>query len=80
MTEESIGTVAGRVFMTTAYEAFTNGAIQARKLAQECLDDAESTSPSRAFYLIAEHDRHIERAEFYEGRVSMLSKPEGTNE
>lgn len=54
----------------TAFESFTNGAIMARKTAAECLVEAETAAPAHAFHLIAEHDRHIERAEDYEMRAS----------
>lgn len=51
------------------YETFMNGARQARKIAAECLEEAKSADTTRGFYLIAEHDRHIERAEDYEMRA-----------
>lgn len=59
--------------MTTPYEAFTRGAIMARNLAKECLEEAKTASVGRAFQLIAEHDRHMERAEWYEERAEWYS-------
>lgn len=53
-----------------AYESFLIGARMARKLAAECLKEADTADTARAFYLIAEHDRHIKRAEDYEMRAS----------
>ncbi|MDX3973250.1 hypothetical protein [Shinella sp.] len=53
-----------------AYESFLIGARMARNLAAKCLEEAETADPARAFYLIAEHDRHIDRAEDYEMRAS----------
>lgn len=55
--------------MPSPYETFMAGARAARKLAAECLDEAKSADAARGFYLIAEHDRHIERAEDYEMRA-----------
>lgn len=52
------------------YENFMNGARLARKIAAECLEEAKTADTARAFRLIAEHDRHIERAENYEMRAS----------
>ncbi|GMB80502.1 hypothetical protein NN6n1_12840 [Shinella zoogloeoides] len=52
------------------YDTFMNGARLARKIAAECLDEAKTADKARGFYLIAEHDRHIERAEDYEMRAS----------
>lgn len=55
--------------MPSPYETFMAGARAARKLAAECLDEAKTADTARGFYLIAEHDRHIERAEDYEMRA-----------
>lgn len=55
--------------MVSPYEAHMNGARMARKLAVECLRDALTADPERALHLIAEHDRHIERAADYEMRA-----------
>lgn len=52
-----------------AYETFLVGARMARNLAAECLEEAKTADPARAFRLIAEHDRHIDRAEDYEMRA-----------
>lgn len=51
-------------------ENFLSCAKAARKLAAECLEDAKTATTAEAFHLIAEHDRHIERAEDYEMRAS----------
>jgi hypothetical protein len=51
------------------YETFMKGARMARKIAAECLEEAETADAARGFHLIAEHDRHIERAEDYEMRA-----------
>lgn len=59
--------------MVTPYEAFTRGAVMARNLAKQCLEEAKTASVGRAFQLIAEHDRHIERAEWYEQRAAMYA-------
>lgn len=59
--------------MVTPYEALTEGARLARELAARCLSEAKEADTARAFYLIAEHDRHIERAEFYESRASLFA-------
>lgn len=59
--------------MSPAVEAHLAGARQARELAADCLEDAKSAAPARAFYLIAEHDRHIERAETYEAIAAMFA-------
>lgn len=56
--------------MVTPYEAFTRGAIMARNLAKQCLDEANTAETGRAFRLIAEHDRCIDRAEWYEERAA----------
>lgn len=56
--------------MSSAAENFANGAVLARKLAAECLRDAQTADTETAFNLIAQHDRHIERAEDYEMRAS----------
>ena len=56
--------------MVTPYDAFTRGAIMARNLAKRCLDEAETVTTGRAFQLIAEHDRCIDRAEWYEERAA----------
>lgn len=56
--------------MVTPYEAFTRGAIMARNLAKRCLDEAETATTGRAFQLIADYDRHTERAEWYETRAA----------
>lgn len=53
----------------SAYETFMNGARMARKTAAECLEEAKTADAARGFHLIAEHDRHIERAEDYEMRA-----------
>jgi hypothetical protein len=42
----------------------------ARNLAMQCLEEAETETTGRAFQLIAEYDRHIERAEWYEDRAA----------
>ena len=52
------------------YENFMNGARLARKIAVECLEEAKTADTARAFRLIGEHDRHIDRAEDYEMRAS----------
>lgn len=52
--------------MITPYEAFTRGAVMARNLAAQCLEEAKTASAGRSFQLIADYDRHIERAEWYE--------------
>lgn len=56
--------------MVTPYEAFTRGAIIARNLAKQCLEEAKTASAGRAFQLIADHDRHMERAEDYAKRAA----------
>lgn len=56
--------------MVTPYEAFTRGAVMARNLAKQCLEEAKTASVGRAFQLIADHDRHIERAKWYEMRAA----------
>lgn len=58
--------------MAEGIEAFIQGARMARKLAASCLTEAETAEANRAFYLIAEHDRHIERAEDYEMRAGWM--------
>lgn len=50
-------------------EALRNGAIFARQLANECADEAKRDD-KRAAYLMAEHDRHLRRAEFYERHIA----------
>lgn len=54
----------------TAYEAFKQGAVMARNLAMQCLEEAKTASAGRAFQLIADHDRHMERAEDYDTRAA----------
>lgn len=54
----------------STYDNFMAGARAARELAAECLRDADTTDTATGFHLIAEHDRHIERAEDYEMRAS----------
>lgn len=54
----------------TPYETFMKGAREARKLAAECLEEARTADTARGFHLIAEHDRHIDRAEDYEMRAA----------
>lgn len=56
--------------MAYPYETFMAGARDARKIAAECLEEAKTADTARGFHLIAEHDRHIERAEDYEMRAS----------
>lgn len=56
--------------MVTPYEEFTRGAIMARNLAKQCLEEAKTSETGRAFRLIADYDRHIERAEWYEERAA----------
>lgn len=56
--------------MAHPFENFTAGAIEARKLAAQCLEEAQTADAARAFHLIAEHDRHLDRAEDYEMRAS----------
>lgn len=51
------------------YETFMNGARLARELAAECLEEAKTADTARGFHLIAEHDRHVDRAEDYEMRA-----------
>lgn len=51
------------------YESFTEGARLARKLAQECLADARAAPAREASRLMAEHDRHRERAKDHEMRA-----------
>lgn len=51
------------------YETLMNGARLARKIAAECLDEARTADAARGLFLIAEHDRHIDRAEDYEMRA-----------
>lgn len=53
----------------TPYETFMAGARKARKIAAECLEEAKTADTARGFHLIAEHDRHIDRAEDYEMRA-----------
>ena len=55
--------------MVMPYEAHMNGARAARDLAAKCLEEAKAADPARAFYLIAEADRHMERADWYEERA-----------
>lgn len=55
--------------MSRAADNFLTGARLARQLAAECLEEAKTADTARAFKLIAEHDRHIERAEDYEMRA-----------
>lgn len=66
--------------MSNAIEAFTNGARMARDLAASCLSEAQTADPARAFYLIAEHDRHIDRADDYEWRAEMMMARHERNE
>ncbi|MDP9590627.1 UNVERIFIED_ORG: hypothetical protein J2W19_003191 [Shinella zoogloeoides] len=54
----------------TPYETFMNGARLARNIAAGCLVEAKTADTARGFQLLAEHDRHIERAEDYEMRAS----------
>lgn len=56
--------------MAHPFETFTAGAIEARKLADRCLEEAQTANAALAFHLIAEHDRHLDRAEDYEMRAS----------
>lgn len=42
----------------------------ARNLAMQCLEEAKTASAGRAFQLIADHDRHMERAEDYAKRAA----------
>lgn len=53
----------------TPYDAFTRGAIMARNLAMQCLEETKTASAGRAFQLIADHDRHMERSEWYAKRA-----------
>lgn len=55
--------------MASPYQTFMSGARAARKIAAECLTEAKTADTARSFHLIAEHDRHIERAEDYEMRA-----------
>lgn len=57
-------------------EALQNGAVMARKLARQCLEEAKTCEVRRAFYLMAEYDRHIERAEFYERHADKPNRQE----
>ena len=59
--------------MVTPYEAFTRGAIMARNLAMQCLEEAKTASAGRASQLIADYDRHMERAEWYEQHAAMFA-------
>lgn len=56
--------------MANPFETFTSGAIEARKLADQCLEEAQTADAARAFHLISEHDRHLDRAKDYEMRAS----------
>ena len=56
--------------MVTPYEAHMTGAVMAREIAKQCLDEAKTAETGRAFRLIAEHDRCIDRAEWYEERAA----------
>lgn len=58
--------------MAEGVEAFISGARMARETAARCLEDARSADTERGFGLIAEHDRHIERAEDYEMRAGWM--------
>lgn len=58
--------------MAEGIEAFLSGARMARDLAAQCLDDARSADTERGFRLMAEYDRHIERAEDYEMRAGWM--------
>lgn len=55
-------------------DQFINGAIAARSLAKQCRDEAQTATLERSAYLMAEHDRHIERAEDYEKRASWCAQ------
>lgn len=59
--------------MVTPYEAHMTGAVMAREIAKQCLDEAKTAETDRAFRLIAEHDRHIERAEWHEQHAAMFA-------
>lgn len=62
--------------MAEGIEAFIQGARMARQLAARCLNEAGTADAKRGLYLIAEHDRHIERAEWYEWHASMIERAE----
>lgn len=59
--------------MVSAYDRFMNGAMQARKTADECLAEAETADAARELYLIAEYDRHMDRADWYERHASLFA-------
>lgn len=59
--------------MSQAAENFLIGARMARQLAAECLEEAKTAGTARAFKLIAEHDRAIERAEWYESHAALFA-------
>lgn len=42
----------------------------ARNLAMQCLEEAKTESAGRAFQLIADYDRHMERADDYAKRAA----------
>lgn len=54
----------------TPYEAFTRGAIMARNLAKQCLEEAKTADDKRATYLVSEYDRHMGRADDYDMRAA----------
>ena len=58
--------------MAEGVDAFISGARMARETAARCLEDSKSADTERGFRLIAEHDRHIERAEWYEDHADMM--------
>lgn len=55
------------------YELRMDGSKKARELAEICLSQAKNADPLRAFYLIAEADRHLDRAADYEMRASWVA-------
>jgi hypothetical protein len=59
--------------MSHAAECYLDAARIARHTAAQCLVDAETASPTRAFRLIAEHDECIARAEWYEQRAGWFA-------
>lgn len=59
--------------MSRAADNFLTGARLARQLAAECLEEAKTADTERAFKLIADHDRAIERAEWYESHAALFA-------
>lgn len=60
--------------MVSAYDRFMDGAKQARRIAAECLAEAETADTARGLYLIAEYDRHMDRADWYESHASLFER------